>query len=243
VDSDGANVSAVTPSGMSPQWLPSGRGIVYHVLDGVRNPIMYTDLVTGAQRTLASAAGVEHTSAAVAPDGRTVAFVTRDRTKTALALVDVETGRRTVLWAGLSHDQMEGFALHGVYPGFDWTDDGAAVVLWAQGKLWRVGRDGQRAEIPFVAEGSWALHEVARAKHAVSDTVQARVLRWTAESRSGALAFSALGRLYVAEPGGEPVHDQGQGVHAPTLPRLRLACNPAHQEGLHKAARRGLMAA
>ena len=150
-----------------------------------------------------------------APDGRTVAFVTRDRTKTALALVDVETGRRTVLWDGLSHDQMEGFALHGVYPGFDWTDDGAAVVLWAQGKLWRVGRDGQRAEIPFVAEGSWALHEVARAKHAVSDTVQARVLRWTAESRSGALAFSALGRLYVAEPGGEPAAVSAGTGYAP----------------------------
>lgn len=49
-DSDGANVTAVTPSGMSPQWLPSGRGIVYSVLDGVRNPIMFTDLATGAQR-------------------------------------------------------------------------------------------------------------------------------------------------------------------------------------------------
>ncbi len=73
-DSDGANVTAVTPSGMSPQWLPSGRGIVYSVLDGVRNPIMFTDLATGAQRVLASAPGVEHTTPVVSPDGRTIVY-------------------------------------------------------------------------------------------------------------------------------------------------------------------------
>lgn len=74
VDSDGANLTAVTPSGMSPQWLPSGRGIVYSVLDGVRNPIMFTDLATGAQRVLASSPGIEHTTPAISPDGRTLVY-------------------------------------------------------------------------------------------------------------------------------------------------------------------------
>lgn len=74
VDSDGANLTPVTPSGMSPQWLPSGRGIVYSVLDGVRNPIMFTDLATGAQRLIASAPGIEHTTPAISPDGRTVVY-------------------------------------------------------------------------------------------------------------------------------------------------------------------------
>lgn len=74
VDSDGANTTPVTPSGMSPQWLPSGRGIVYAILDGARNPIMFKDLVTGAQRTLVSAGSVEHTTPVVSPDGRTLVF-------------------------------------------------------------------------------------------------------------------------------------------------------------------------
>jgi TolB protein len=74
VDSDGANVIPVTASGMSPQWLPSGRGIVYTVLDGVRNPVMFTDLATGAQRVLASAPGIEHTTPAISPDGRTLLY-------------------------------------------------------------------------------------------------------------------------------------------------------------------------
>ena len=74
VDSDGANAAPVTAAGMSPQWLPSGRGIVFNVLDGIRNPIVYKDLVTGAQRTLVSAAGVEHSTPAVSPDGRTLVY-------------------------------------------------------------------------------------------------------------------------------------------------------------------------
>ncbi|MBL0940792.1 MAG: PD40 domain-containing protein [Gemmatimonadaceae bacterium] len=74
VDSDGANLTAATPSGMSPQWLPSGRGIVYAVLDGSRNPIMFKDLVSGAQRTLVSEARVEHTTPVVSPDGRTIVY-------------------------------------------------------------------------------------------------------------------------------------------------------------------------
>lgn len=74
VDSDGANLLPVTPNGMSPQWLPSGRGIVYSVLDGVRNPIMFTDLSTGAQRVLATAPGIEHTTPAISPDGRTLVY-------------------------------------------------------------------------------------------------------------------------------------------------------------------------
>ncbi|MEN9508425.1 MAG: hypothetical protein RLZZ621_988, partial [Gemmatimonadota bacterium] len=74
VDSDGANAAPATAAGMSPQWLPSGRGIVFNVLDGIRNPIVYKDLVTGAQRTLVSAAGVEHSTPAVSPDGRTLVY-------------------------------------------------------------------------------------------------------------------------------------------------------------------------
>ena len=61
----------------------------------------------------------------------------------------------------LDHDQMEGFALHGVYPAMDWTDDGD-VVLWAGGKLWRLSMDGERNEIPFEASGRWQFHDVLR---------------------------------------------------------------------------------
>lgn len=74
VDSDGANPRAVTPRGMSPSWHPSGRYIVYHVLEDDRHRLAVTDLVTGAQRSLTNVAGALDNTAAVAPDGRSVVF-------------------------------------------------------------------------------------------------------------------------------------------------------------------------
>ena len=106
-DSDGANVTAVTPSGMSPQWLPSGRGIVYSVLDGVRNPIMFTDLATGAQRVLASAQGVEHTTPVVSPDGRTIVYARGSDIGTDLYQQPIEGGaaRRITVGRGRASAQ------------------------------------------------------------------------------------------------------------------------------------------
>jgi TolB protein len=107
VDSDGSNVTAVTPSGMSPQWLPTGRGLVYSVLDGVRNPIMFTDLQTGAQRTLASATGIEHTTPAISPDGRTLVYARGSESGTDLYVQPMEGGapRRITVGRGRASAQ------------------------------------------------------------------------------------------------------------------------------------------
>jgi TolB protein len=107
VDSDRANVTPATPSGMSPQWLPGGRGLVYSVLDGVRNPIMWTDLATGSQRTLASSPGIEHSSPAVAPDGRTVVYARGSESGTDLYALPIEGGapRRITVGRGRASTQ------------------------------------------------------------------------------------------------------------------------------------------
>ena len=155
------------------------------------------DLHTGKERNLISGPGsasrpLQH------PDGRRVAFISRDRTKTLLELYDRETGRRQVLWDGLHHDQMEGFALHGTYPKIDWTADHQGIVLWAQGKLWRVSLTGGVSPVPFVAEGSWQLHEVHRTAHAIPDTVDVKLLRWPSQQPGSTVwAFSAMGVLWL----------------------------------------------
>ena len=74
VDSDGANVRAVTSKGHTARWTPSGRAVVYNVNLGIRDPILVTDLATGTQRTLTSAESMQDLSPAVSPDGRTVVF-------------------------------------------------------------------------------------------------------------------------------------------------------------------------
>ena len=130
------------------------------------------------------------------PDGSGLVFVSRDRNKTLLEHLDFETRTRRVIADWLDHDQMEGFALHGVYPAMDWTDDGD-LVLWAGGKLWRLKLDGTRIEIPFRVNETWRIHDVQRTPHAPSDTIQAKVNRWASANRFGDLAYSAMGRLVV----------------------------------------------
>lgn len=107
VDSDGASLMPVTPSGMSPQWLPTGRGLVYSVLDGLRNPIMLTDLSTGSQRVLATASGIEHTTPAISPDGRTLVYARGSESGTDLFAQALEGGapRRITVGRGRASAQ------------------------------------------------------------------------------------------------------------------------------------------
>lgn len=162
--------------------------------------IVRLDRRTGAQVPIVQDVG----SAArplVSPDGGTLVFVSRDKHQTVLERLDLASGDRRVIADWLDHDQMEGFALHGVYPAMDWTDDGD-LVLWAQGKLWRLTLDGERTPIPFTAAGAWTLHDVPRWQRAIPDEVTARVIRWPTWHADGRVAFSALGRLWVRQVDG-----------------------------------------
>ena len=74
----------------------------------------------------------------VSPDGKNLAYVHRVRAKTVLYVQDLESGAQRAVWDGLSKDQMETWATFGVYPNYQWTPDNKAIVIWAQGKLWKV---------------------------------------------------------------------------------------------------------
>ncbi len=137
----------------------------------------------------------------LSPDGKRLVFLSRDRTKTQLEAMELATGRRTVLADWLSPDELEAFAMHATYPAMDWTDAGE-LVLWAQGKLWRLNLAGERTEIPFHVKGDWTVHDVPRPKIPLADEVVARVIRWPTRSARDAIAFSAMGVLWVRGPDG-----------------------------------------
>jgi imidazolonepropionase-like amidohydrolase/Tol biopolymer transport system component len=138
----------------------------------------------------------------VSPDGKTLVFISRDRTKTLLEAMDVASGKRRVVADWLSPDELEAFAMHGTYPQMAWTKTGD-VVLWAQGKLWRLKLDGTRTEIPFHLSGKWTVHDVPRTQLPLVDTVKAKVIRWPTLSARGSIAFSALDELWVRGPDGK----------------------------------------
>ena len=141
----------------------------------------------------------------ISPDGKTLAFVSRDALETVLVLHDLTSGAERVLWRGLDHDLQESFAWAGVYPGMDWTPDGRALVLWAQGGLWRVdATSGNATAIPFTVDVELTAQDAVRfTPDVASDMLPVRILRWLhASPEDGRLLFSALGRLYTADADG-----------------------------------------
>ncbi len=92
VDSDGANAAPLTTRGMSPQWAPNGRSIVYAVLDNTNGPLMVVDVATGRQRVLTNAPGAVDGSPVVTPDGRAVIFARNREGGTELYEVPFEGG-------------------------------------------------------------------------------------------------------------------------------------------------------
>jgi imidazolonepropionase-like amidohydrolase len=170
--------------------------------------VMRLDRETGDLRTEVGGNG-SAVRPSLSPDGKGMVFVSRDRSKTLLEYLDFETRERRVLADWLDHDQLEGFALHGVYPAMDWTADGE-LVLWAGGKLWRLSLDGVRREIPFTASGTWTFHDVPRWPSEPPETVVARLNRWANINQRGDIAFSAMGRLIIQDSAGK-VTDLGPG--------------------------------
>jgi imidazolonepropionase-like amidohydrolase/Tol biopolymer transport system component len=137
----------------------------------------------------------------LSPDGKSMAFLSRVRSRTQLEVVDLATGKRRVAVPELDRDEMEAFALHGTYPELAWTKDG--LYYWAKGHLWRLGTDGKAVQIPFHAKGTWRLHDVQRWANPIGDAVTARVIRWPSVNTQGQTAFSAIGALWVREPDGK----------------------------------------
>ena len=149
---------------------------------------------------------------AVAPtfsrDGKLLAFARRVRAKTRIELMEMASGRTRVLADGVQRDNQEGFAFHGVFPGYAFTPDGKALVASAENKLWRFDlATGARSPIPFHARVDQTVTEALRGpRSAVTDEVRARVLRWASLSPDGkTLAFQAFGQIWTMPAhGGAP---------------------------------------
>ncbi|MCB9679256.1 MAG: PD40 domain-containing protein [Alphaproteobacteria bacterium] len=141
------------------------------------------------------------------PDGRHLAYVRRIRNKTVLMVKDLETDREIFVWDGLDRDMQETWAIHGVFPRFDWTPDGRSVVIWAQGGLWRVevdlvgGQPGKATRIPFHVKDTREVRAPVRFPVDVApETFDVRMLRGVRTSPDGGqVVFEALGHLWIRD--------------------------------------------
>lgn len=210
---------------------PDGRYVYYSASPPFqydRNP--YTaiwsvnrfDRVTGERRVVSQGPG-SSLAPELSPDGGRLAFVRRVGTQSTLWVQDLATGAERQIWDGLDRDQIETFASHNVYPGYAFMPDGESIVIWADGKIWRVAADGSGVrEIPFRVDTEIRYHEPLRfTRNPSPDTLEAKLIRWPVISPDGeTLAFTALGHLYwMSLPDGTPerVTDQPAFEFSPTF--------------------------
>jgi len=217
-----------------PAFAPGGRHL-YYSQDTTPGPqfeynrdahgqifeILRMDLKTGRTEPFVSGSGgsIRPTPS---PDGRHLAFVRRVGMQSTLFLKDLSSGREFPVWNGLERDLQESWSVHGVYPAFAWTPDGAALVVWAQGRIWRVDwRKKTAREIPFHVADTREVRAAVRFETPVApDVFDVKMLRWVQVApQGGQVVYSALGRLYAKTlPDGAPRRLTKQADHFEFFP-------------------------
>ena len=188
----------VTP-GQTFEYNKDPNGLIYAVLQ--------RDLVTGRERRVVSNQGGS-VAPRPSPDGKSLAYVRRVRLGSKLYVRDLETGRDRVVFERLDKDLQEAWAVHGLYPQYAWMPDGQGLVVWGEGKIWRVDvASGTGTEVPFTAKVEQTLNDALRFPQKVhTPEFAVKMLRDVATSPDGRhVAYNALGRIYVRPlPTGEP---------------------------------------
>ncbi len=140
----------------------------------------------------------------ISNDGNLLAFIKRVRTKTVLYVADLRTGEEWPLFDQLSKDQQEAWTIFGCYPGFDWMPDDSAIIIYGQGKIWRVPlmlgaeKPAKAVEIPFSVDVNMKVAETVRPKQkAWEEKMEVKVIRGAVTSPDGELVmFNGNGYLY-----------------------------------------------
>jgi imidazolonepropionase-like amidohydrolase/Tol biopolymer transport system component len=175
--------------------------------NGTVYAIMRRDLTTGRERRAVSVQGGS-VAPQVSPDGKSLAYVRRVRLQSFLFVRDLESGRDRPVFGNIDKDLQEAWAIHGLYPQYAWTPDGRSIVIWGEGKIWRVDvASGKGQAIPFQARVEQTLNaavHVPRPAHPAEFPI--KMLRDVRVAPDGkVVVYSALGHLYTRPlPAGEP---------------------------------------
>ena len=142
-------------------------------------------------------------------DGKLLSFIKRIRTKTVLYLRNLETGEEWPIYDQLSKDQQEAWSVFGLYTGYSWTPDDKQIIIWSNGKIWKVDVNGvnKATEIPFTCHVKQRIYDAVRFQQDINPSVfTAKVIRQAITSLDGKwLVFNAVGYLWKKElPAGKP---------------------------------------
>jgi len=145
----------------------------------------------------------------LSPDGRWLVYGTRYHMETGLVVRELETGEERWLAYPVQNDDQESRATLDVMPGMAFTPDSRHLVASYGGKIWKIPVEGGDAEeIPFRVQMELEVGPHVFFEYPVDDapTFTVKQIRDPVPSPDGSrLAFTALGRLHVANAdGSEP---------------------------------------
>jgi Tol biopolymer transport system component len=137
---------------------------------------------------------------AVSPDGRLLVYGARDRGRTGLRLLNLETRDDRWLAFPVQQDEVQASGWRDLLPRHVFTPDSRALILNESGKLVRLDiTTGARTDIPFRVETELGIGPSTRqAVREETGPVRARIIQNPVQSPDGTtLAFSAVGSIYL----------------------------------------------
>ncbi|WP_017930230.1 amidohydrolase family protein [Robiginitomaculum antarcticum] len=162
------------------------------------------DMKTGEVKTVVRGAGgaVRPTPS---PDGRSMAYVRRERAQSKLYIMDLESGKTRKVYDELDQDMQETWAVQGVYPNMDFTPDGRHLLFWAGGKIRKLDiTSGAVQTVDFRVNDRREIMAPPRPKVDVAPKqFQTKMVRFATRSPDGnSSLFESLGKLYKKSGGG-----------------------------------------
>ncbi len=191
----------------------------YNQMMGTTQVVMY-DRKTGrlATRTLNLGNAFRP---AVSPDGKWLAYASRQMAVTGLKLRDLASGDERWLSNDIQRDDIESRGSRDLLPGYSWTPDSKAIILAHHGHIWNLDvASGKQVQIPFTAQVDQLIGDLVTFEYPVNDSVlTVRQIRGARPSPDGKrLTFSALDHLWIMDlPSGTPrrLTSATDGEHAP----------------------------
>jgi imidazolonepropionase-like amidohydrolase/Tol biopolymer transport system component len=134
------------------------------------------------------------------PDGKHIAFISRDDFSSNLYLYNLASGEETKIYENLERDMQETWAIHGVYPNIAWTPNSDSLVFWDNGKINRLNLTSKKSSVI-----NFHVKTTKKIQHALSfkqtlpqDNFKVKMLRDVEVSPDGgSVVFESMGKIYT----------------------------------------------